>query len=300
MRKSGAYTVFSNKNCREAVPTSLEFWRMRASNQYPADAPGVPCDEDLRPFAKYAEQLRRAETASGKPGLLLGATRQTADWCRENGLRVTMMDFCEAVAWDFASTYKEWEGLEIILDNWLTTAHADNSFSWAAGDGVINAVGPGRNANHLFRQLRRLLLPGSIAILRHMLRSSPTPALSEVFAKLAMGGIHSFGAFRHQISHSVQSSFMDGVATRAVYRVLLESGVLDNDPKGRFGWPADQLARLEYWAIEGASLCYPTIEELRDLTETYFEELEISHGDYEMAGLSPTIVYRTRPDSKNL
>jgi len=281
--------------CREPAPTSLDFWRIRASNSYPAAPPEIPSDDDLRPFTKYAESLRRAQAASGKPGLVLGATRQTIDWCRDNGLRATVMDFCEIAAGNLESAYGDWDGLEIVLDNWLTTTHADSSFSWAAGDGVINAIGPGRNAIHFFRQVRRLLLPGSVAILRHMLRPFPAPATSEVFAQLAARRIRSFGAFRHQISQSLQSSFMNGVATRTVYSVLLESGVLDNDPKERFGWPADQLARLDYWALEDASLSYPTLEELRNLTDRGFEELDIFYGDYEMGDLSPTIVYRTRP-----
>jgi hypothetical protein len=128
-----------------------------------------------------------------------------------------------------------------------------------------------------------------------MLRPFPTPETAEVFSRLLTGRIRSFGAFRHQISQSLQSGFTEGVSTREVYRVLLESGVLDNDPKGRFGWAADQLARLDYWAVEDASLCYPTLEELRDLTSPGFEELDIFHGGYEMGNLSPTIVYRTRP-----
>jgi hypothetical protein len=231
---------------------------------------------------------------------VLGATRQTLDWCRHEHLRVTVMDFCEVAARNLELAHGNRDGLEIILDNWLTTTHTGNSFSWAAGDGIINAIGPGSNAVHFFRQVRRLLLPGSLIILRHILRPSPTPATSEVFARLAAGGIRNFGAFRHQLSQSLQSSFMDGVATRAVYRAILESGVLDNGPDGRYVWSAEQLARLEYWSLDDASLCYPTLEELRDLTDSGFEELDYFCGSYEMGDLSPTIVYRTRSPRKRV
>jgi hypothetical protein len=277
------------------MPTSLGFWRIRAGKEAPSESPGMPCADDLRPFTNYLERLRRAQAASGKAGLVLGATRQTVDWCRDNGLRVTVMDFCESATLGLESSYKDRDGLEIVIDNWLTTAHPDHSFCWAAGDGAINAVGCGRNAIHLFRQVCRLLLPGSIVVLRDMLRPLPTPAAADVFAKLAKGQIRNFSAFRHRVAQSLQPSFMDGISTRTVYKVLLESGILDGNPRERFGRPAEQLRRMDYWELEDASLCYPTLEEVRDLTDSGFEELDICYGGYEMGDLSPTIVYQTRP-----
>jgi len=281
------------------MPSGVDYWRMRAGGNYPPDAPGVPCADDLRLLTKYAEQLRRVQAESGKRGIVLGVTRQIVEWCRNNDLRVSVMDLCEPAARSLQLIHKDWDGLEVLVDDWLTTNCADHSFCWAAGDGVVNAVGSGRNAASLLRQVHRLLLPGSMAVLRHLLRPFPTPAADDVFAKLARGGIRNFSAFRHQVAQSLQPSFMDGISTCVARKAILESGVLDGKTQVPFGWPAEQLKRLDYWAAEGGSLCYPTLEELRALMNPDFEELDISCGAYEMAELSPTIACRTRCRHRN-
>jgi hypothetical protein len=204
------------------------------------------------------------------------------------------MDFCEPAARSLQSTCKDWDGLEVLVDDWLTTNRADHSFCWAAGDGAVNAVGSGRNAVRLLRQIHRLLLPGSMVIIRNMLRPFPAPAFEDVIANAAMGKIRNFSAFRHQVAQSLQPSFLDGVSTCVARKTILESGVLDGNSKAAGAWPAEQLKRLDYWAVEGGSLCYPTLGELRNLMGLDFEEMDISRGDYEMAELSPTVICRTR------
>jgi len=97
-----------------------------------------------------------------------------------------------------------------------------------------------------------------------------------------------------QLAQSLQRSFMDGVPTREVCRLLARSGVLDPSHMERFSWNRTHLTALDSWEVEGVTLCYPTLEELRDLARPCFEELEISFGNYEMAELCPSIVYRTR------
>jgi hypothetical protein len=279
------------------MPSNVNFWLNRANRPGQADAPGLPCSDDLRLFEKFKEHLRRTHAGSEMTGLVLGATRQIADWCRKNDLSITVMDFCEPIVRDLQSSHLDWNGLEISVEDWLLTNRRSNSFCWAAGDGVVNAVGSGRNAIQLFRQIYRLLLPESFVFLRNLLRPSPTPTTSDVFAKFKAGQIRSFSAFRHQVSQSLQTSFMDGISTRVTRDVILSSGVLNSDNNDCFRRHDGKQSELDYYATEGGALCYPTLTELRSLTDANFEELDISYGSYEMAELVPTIVYRTRPKS---
>jgi hypothetical protein len=279
----------------ELPMTSMkEFWLARASRAGHLSAPGEPSDEDLRVYSGYADNLQRAQAASGKSGLLLGVTQAIVDWSRKLALHVTVMDFCEPLAQRLQSICRDWEGFRIIVDNWLTTVQKDHSFCWAAGDGVVNAVGTGRNAVTLFGQIRRLLSPGSIFIQRLMIRPSTPPDSLEILQEAAAGRIHSLGALKHQVAQSLQPSFMDGVKLSEVRNAILDSGILPRNSDGHYRWSHEPLSALDYYSIEGASLCYPTLEELRKLTSDDFEELTISYGDYEMGQLCPTIVYRTR------
>jgi SAM-dependent methyltransferase len=204
------------------------------------------------------------------------------------------MDFCEPIAQNLQSIHQDWEGLEIIIDDWLSTIQTSGSFCWAAGDGVINAIGSGCNAIQLCQQIYRLLLPGSLVIFRNLLRPFPTPTTEEVFESLAAGRIRNFGTFRHQVLQSLQPSFMEGIAIRKVRDLILGRGVLNGGLGDRVSWPEEQLRILDAYACEDASFCYPTLRELRSLTRADFEELDIRYGSYEMAECSPTIVYRTR------
>ena len=272
----------------------INYWSIRAHRPGAMTSPGMPCAEDLRPFAKYAPHLRQAQNTSEKQGLVVGATRQTVDWCRENGLRIAMMDFSEPFAQIIQSAHHDWEDLHIIIDDWLSSKEEDGSFCWAAGDCIIAASGSGREAVRLFQQIRRLLIPGSLVILRNFIRPHPTPTGAEIFARLEAGGFGSFSAFRIQLLQSLQRSFMEGVPTREACQLLARRGVLDKSHMERFSWSPAQLKALDSWEVEGVTLCYPTLDELRELARPYFEELEIGYGDYEMAELCPTMVYRTR------
>jgi hypothetical protein len=271
-----------------------EFWLARASRIGYLSVPGEPSDEDLRVYSRYAFPLQGAQAATRKSGLLLGVTQGIVDWCRKRALRITVMDFCAPLAQKLQSMHQDWDGLCTIIEDWLTTSQKDNSFCWAAGDGAVNAVGSGRNVATLFRQIHRLLLPGSIVIQRLMIRPSPTPDCGEILERAASGRIHGLGALKHQMAQSLQPSFMDGVQLCEVRNAILEGGLILHNSDGYYPWSHEPLSALDYCAIEGASLCYPTLEELRSLTQTDFEELSISYGSYEMAQLCPTIVYRTR------
>ncbi len=272
----------------------IKFWALRKSRPGSNIVPGTPSVDDLQLPAKYEGQLRQAQIASGKTGLILGATRQTVDWCRSRNLRITLMDFSKPCAEIIRSAHPDWEGLRIIIDDWLSTAESDGSFCWAAGDGVVAALGSGRDAARFFQQLHRLLLPGSLAILRSFVRPFPTPSGTEILNRLKSGEIRSFSAFRIQFAHSFQRSFMDGVPTRDIYEAIVETGILDNNPEKRFSWTADQLAALDYWMIEGVRFCYPTLAELSELARPYLEEIDIGYGNYEAAALFPTIIYKNR------
>jgi hypothetical protein len=272
---------------------NLGFWLARANRIGHITAPGEPSDEDLRIYLRYANHLRRLQTASGKSGLLLGGTPRIAEWCRQHALNITVMDFCAPLAQKLQLLHKDWGGLCTVIDDWLTTKQKTDSFCWAAGDGATNAVGSGRNVVRLFRQIRRLLEPGSIVILRHMVRPSPTPPIAEIVERAAGGHVRSLGALKHQVAQSLQSSFMEGIKLSEVRNAILAGGLLEHNADGHYPWSHEPLSALEYYAIEGASLCYPTLEELRNLTRSDFEELSISYGSYEMSELCPTIVYRT-------
>jgi|WetSurSiteA1Bulk_404760.scaffolds.fasta_scaffold13784_2 hypothetical protein len=277
-----------------APSAKSKYWSIRASRPKAAIPPGRPSLDDLQLFSKYAENLQNAQSASGKRGLVLGSTRQTLDWCRERGLRVAMMDFCDPIAQNIQSAHPDWQDLHIIIDDWLSTAEKDGAFCWAAGDGVIATLGQGRDAVRLFRQIYRLLLPGSLVILRNFIRPDPTPASADLFAKLETGEIRSSSAFRIQLAQSLQPSFAQGVATREVYRTLLESGVLEGSFREKHAWNDGQMTALDSYQTEEVFLCYPTLAELRSLADPFFEELDISYGSYEMAELCPTLLYRTR------
>lgn len=272
----------------------IDYWSIRAQRPGAVTPPGLPSPQDLLPFSKYAQDLRHAQKASAKPGLVLGSTRQTIDWCRENGLRVALMDFSEPSAERILSAHRDWDDLHIIIDDWLSTREPDGSFCWAAGDGVVAASGSGRDAMRLFRQIQSLLVPGSIVLLRHFLRPDPTPSVLEVFSNLEAGRIRSFSAFRICLAQALQRSFMEGIPTREVCRVLDESGILEGNGIERFGWDPPSLTALDSWRVEGVALCYPTLEELRDLAGPCLDEVEIHYSSYEMAELFPTIIYRTR------
>jgi hypothetical protein len=211
------------------------------------------------------------------------------------------MDFSKSAADILQKVHCDYDGLQVVTDDWLSTAQKGGAFCWAAGDGVVNAVGLGHNAVLLFRQIRRLTLPNSLFILRHFIRPVPTPSTDEVLKRLAAGKIQSFSAFRHQMCISRQKSFMEAVPTSTVRDAILESGVLERDQGNGISWTAEQQAALDSYALEGVSLCYPTLAELQKITRIDFEVLDIAYGVYEMAELYPTIVYKTRnvADSKN-
>ena len=271
-----------------------EFWLARANRVGHSAVPGNPSEDDLQVYARYSEHLLRAQTASGKPGLILGATRPIVDWCKNQTLNIAVMDFCMPLAQKLQSAYQDWDGVCIIVDDWLAATQRDNSFCWAAGDGVINAVGSGRNVVQLLRQIRRVLEPGSMVILRHMVRPTQTPGVAEILERAAAGRIRTLGGLKHRVAQALQGCFMDGVMTCGIRSAILDSSLFRHDPDRRFPWSQESLSSLDYYVVEGASLCYPTLEELRCLTDADLEELSITYGNYEMSDLCPTIVYRLR------
>jgi hypothetical protein len=79
-------------------------------------------------------------------------------------------------------------------------------------------LGSVARANALFSELRRVLKPGAILVLRHFFRPSQPIGLNDLHAALLAGAFGSFQAFKWQLAYVLHGDLTQGVLVADIWR----------------------------------------------------------------------------------
>lgn len=254
-------------------------WQKQARQWSRIGSPLRPCAEDVANF----------QTALGiHPGrsLLLGVTPELAHLSPS----ITAIDNSAAMIkalWKNKSS--------AMQGDWLDLPFQANAFDTAMGDGCLTLLTHPIQYERLFSQLHRVLSPNGKLALRLFVSPEAAERPEAVCDEALRGHIKSFHAFKWRLSMALTSMNEDhNVAVADTWktfeRLLPDRTLL----AASSGWPIQDIDTIDVYRHSDAIYSHPTLAQVRACASTFFNEISLLFGHYELAERCPILVLESR------
>jgi SAM-dependent methyltransferase len=273
---------------------SADPWKQHARQWAHVRLPLRPSAQDVgfthREIAKWLLTTRQSSPTI----LLLGVTPELCKLQLPSGSRVIAVD--KSV--DMIQSI--WPGRlrpgdEVICADWRRLPLASSSIDVVLADGSLSALAYPLEYAALFSDLRRLLRPRGMCIIRCYAQPDIRETPDEVFADLSLGQIGNFHVLKWRLAMALQSDAETGVAVESVSRTLREAwedlGLLAE----RFAWPIAEILTIEAYRHVDTRYCFPTLDQYREFFSTAgFAVTQLATPSYELGKRCPTFVVEPR------
>ncbi len=220
--------------------------------------------------------------------LLLGVTPDFAD----------LTDDVTAVDWSRAMIDHIWPGdtdrQRAVAADWRALPFAEASFDAAAADNAMAMLRFPDDVDRVLGQLRRVLRPGGVAVIRWFCAPPARASDDELRAWGLAGCRGSVDALRwrlvlHCVHEAGGPNVVAGGAWRHFTRLFPDPAAL----RAAHGWSEDELDRVALYRDSEMAFSFPTRAGMLDLARRHFAEVTLApSGDYPMAEMAPLVVMR--------
>jgi SAM-dependent methyltransferase len=217
----------------------LSHWPRIARSWHLVGPPLRPAPEEIELFERGV--LRRAADVQNIQALILGVTPELFLLRWPEGAVVRALDASNEMIEAL------WPGPEgsAVLGSWTAAPIADGSQDVIVCDGGFGMLSYPEGQHALLSEVRRMLAPGGIFIVRLFAPAGLTGSLADIAADLSAGSIASLDALKLRLWGALQKDQATGVRPRDVVATIEDmAGGLDRLVSSQ-GWSADHVATLQ-------------------------------------------------------
>jgi SAM-dependent methyltransferase len=279
-----------NERRYRASPGDL--WRHQTSQWHLIRPPLRPSPEDI----ELVENIIAERFGGAGPfrALLLGVTPELALMNWPPGARLVAVDRSPAMIRGVWPSRNPQIPARAICADWERLPMADGTMTTAAGDGFNIQLAYPDGYLCLGKEIRRVLHPGGILVMRAFVRPAREEDPDDVFRALSSKKIGNFHAFKLRLAMSLQDHAARGVSLADIWAIWRKR-IPDPDELARATrWPAAEIRTIDAYRDSGTRYSFPNLGELREALRTQFRELECLHPGYELGDRCPTLVLRAR------
>lgn len=252
--------------------------------------PLAPGREDIEWFEHHAARYR----AKGARALLLGVTAGIATMRWPAASTLVAADWSTnmlKIVWPAGGTPA---GTSVVCADWRELPLPDGGFDLILGDGCYTALGTIDEAGALNAEMRRVLSPGGIVLMRCFCRPAAGLGVDGLFDALFAQRIRNLDLFRWLLAMALQGSATAGVTVRAIYEAWVARVPDARALQSRMGWSDDELVNVERMATASMTYSFASLEELLRAARPGFDVLEHDTPPYPWGEMFPRIALRAR------
>jgi hypothetical protein len=135
----------------------------------------------------------------------------------------------------------------------------------------------------LFREVAAMLSRGGMAVFRLFLPPAVRVGAEEVLRRLQGGEVPDMSTLKLLLGHALTDSTTEGVALGRVWDFLHAGVGSDRDAFfGGLGWPAEEVAVIDFYRDSCSRYYFSTLEEVRGLVEHDFHVRAVLAAEHPM------------------
>jgi hypothetical protein len=286
-------TNVADETLLEPASENEDVWVSVARHYHEMLPPLAPHAEDIAEFERTVAIFSGLGERSAIEAVMLGITPSIALMNWPSASQITGIEMSAAVIkaiWPGDIPNKR----EAKCASWFALSDCKNSCDVVIGDGSFIACRFPQEARMLIKAVRESLRHGGIFIVRVYIRPDKPESLEGVMRDLLTLKYHGIDGFKLRLWLALARSVEDGVAVQEAARVLEEYRVDEKVMMERLGWTAAAVKHLGKWRTSNAVYSFPSLNELRELTNEYFYEESITFPTYCLGNCCPILVLRTK------
>jgi len=256
-------------------------------------SPLLPAAEDIRfveaTAARWHEQNGRAPRA-----ILLGVTPKLARMNWPAGTFLTAADSSGPMAsalWPFNGTPQT---PRLVLADWRLLPFRNGGADIVVGDGCIICLRYPDGVRAFARAIAPLLSPGGLLVIRCYLQPDRKESPEEVIAQMDSDGLETVHQFKFRLLMALQANVTEGIAVRHVYDYWVNHSPNGSGLGSRAGWRQTASELMALYRGVNTVHTFPTRDELREVLDEFFVEVDVSIPPYYLGERCPTIVLKSR------
>lgn len=267
-------------------------WNDVASHWDDWGPPLRPSSEDIQIMRGCVEQWLASNPVEKLRVFLCGVTPEivTMNWPR--AIELTAMDQSQRMidaVWpgDIPDTR------QAMVGNWLKPGLKKGSYDLAFNDGGFGFFEHPIGVRELLTSIRSLIRPGGLFIGRNFVQADQRESLADVLDAARSGRINSFHSFKWRLATALQPNVIEGVRQHDIWQAW-NNAAIDATLLPQPGWSKQAVGTIEFYRDKPAILRFPTLSEFLELMHESFEEIEVTHGHYELSDRCPILTGRPR------
>jgi SAM-dependent methyltransferase len=272
---------------------SKSYWDDVASSFAALGPPLKPSDEDIDFLEEAVAAWAREHPRERHSATLLGVTRQIAEmrWPETWSLLAIDQSLPMAqIIWPGDIPGKRWA----ICGDWLDLPRGAASSAVVIGDGSANCVKFPEGLRELAENIRRVMRPDGILLLRCFVQPEVKERPEDVFSDLVGLRVASFHHFKFRLLMAMQRRSSEGIVLHDVYEEWMKNRIDEEWLAERTGWEARGIGTIHNYRDKGSVHTFPTLSEFRTVLHEYFDEVAISIPTYSTGERCPRLMLRQR------
>jgi SAM-dependent methyltransferase len=175
--------------------------------------------------------------------------------------------------------------------DWLELPFRNGQFDTVVGDGCFTLLPYPLGYRGLLDSVHRVLDDGGLFIMRYFVRPETAEATDVVIDDLRAGRIGNFHILKWRLAQSLHGTIEEGVCLADVWNAF-DQAINDRAAlAARLDWPLEAINTIDAYREVDTRYTFPTLPEIRALSQQHFHEHACHFADYELGDRCPTVVY---------
>ncbi|HEY9050129.1 MAG TPA: class I SAM-dependent methyltransferase [Gammaproteobacteria bacterium] len=269
-----------------------DHWDDHARQWSYVGAPLRPGHDDIRLIEDYVHSKHRHDT--NLKAMLLGVTPEIAlmDWPQNTHLLA--LDKNQGMINEVWPQHKLTINASVVSGDWLSSPCESGSIDIAVGDGCLTLLSYTDHYSAFFKEVHRVLNPEGGFVIRHFVRPKEAENVDDIFSDLLQGKIGSFHVFKWRLAMALHGTIEEGVAVNEIWNVWNEKSILVKDLSHLLGWAESSINTINNYKNSKAVYTFPTINEIKDVSDSFFTEMSCRLLGYELGDRCPTFILQPK------
>lgn len=269
-----------------------DHWNDHAKQWSYVGAPLRPCAEDTELIESHIND--NFELNNKLNALLLGVTPELALMRWPEKTRLLAIDRNQAMIDGVWPRKNLTIAATAVSGDWLSTPCETSSMDIVVGDGCLTLLSYREHYAALFREIQRVVTPEGCFVIRHFTRPEQAEDIDEVFSDLLAGRIGNFHVFKWRLAMALHGSIDEGVVVGEVWNAWNERNISVEQLVAELGWERESINTINNYKNIDTVYTFPTVREVSEISDQYFEQQVCHFMDYELGDRCPTFFLKAK------